>query len=263
MELLNSKLRYHFRDVLIVDDQTKPHHVRSENVNDIFKMYRNTLVIYKDVDCFYHSDMQENYAIVITYGHERRCSNLESLQVLKLMTSNDTVNFDIAVSQINRPIVRRYTDDFETTLRNNPDYREMALNFINANNRKVIFDDTKNLGIFTKIVENLEMDITFGKTVVQNCDRNYVLHTDDPKQILKNVDEVHFLRHFNVGYVINLLKCTQYTKLYPRMLKIYIYATPQTLEEVKRFVLQLDRLKNLMEFVYDTEIHLVNNELVV
>ena len=253
VDLLMRKLRYSFRDAIIVDDAKKLHHRTPETISDVFRLYTNTLVIYKDVECYLQDTLNSNFVIVLTYGYENICNRIQKMKIFKLMTNNYKVNLNIFYKKIKERVNRKYDADFETSLHNNPDYRALAINAISNINNKLIIDYETNRPIFNKIFSKLYL----------STDNTYIKFLETVDTPPSNLDEVHFMSHFKIKYIMSILRDTNYTKKYPRRLDVYIYEKKCHENEVMKFIRLLDTLKKLLEYETEFEIHLVNDQLII
>ena len=263
IDLLSKKLRYSFKDLIIVDMMEKPHHRKPKIVSDILEISKNTLLIYRDIEAYKQYKLNGNYVIILSYGYETKLLDLKDIATCKLMINNFKINFIVDVVNITQPIKRDINVDFETLLNNNPDYRAIAYRFVDKSNNKLIISPQQNYELFQKIITNLVLDVKL-IDVYDPTVNPIALYTQEVDEIPINVEECHFISTFDSKVVLSLLSATKYNLSYPRNLYIYIYNVHGVnINEIQNFVLKIDMLKNLTEELLENEIHLLNEDLMI
>ena len=239
-----------FKDVIIVDTLKKPHHIGPEKIEKFITnpANKNNLIIYKHVDDFkLQKPPNNNYILILTHGYE---ISLPDVKNTKLSINDLELAISINVHHNQKHIELKENDNELFKLINKHSHlKNTAIHLINnQNTKKLLFGPKEHTQPLKKMMKQLNYSSPFfntSNTTVDDVNKKemYTLYSHTKLNVYpEDIDELHYMSHYDIDYFKKLIKCSTYTKSYPRHIHVHIYNNDK--EDIQKFVVQLDKFKN-------------------
>jgi len=260
-----------FKDVVIVDTLKKPHHINPEKIEKFITnpSNKNNLIIFKHVDDFkIKKSLNNNYILILTHGYEVSLPDVKNTK-LSINDLELAISINVHHKQKHEPIEENGKELF-TLINKHSHLKNTAIHLNNnQNSKKLLFGPKEHTQPLKNMMKHLNYSSSFynaSKTTVDDINNKemYTLYSHKKLSIYpENIDEVHYMSHYDIDYFKKLIKCSNYTKSYPRRIDVHIYNNNKNdKEDIQNFVVQLDKFKNKHKERKEYDIlKLVGNEL--